>query len=212
MHKNKEVYPVEVHDLALESWLNNSTILEPDKHKRPHSAAKDGNDTTSAHLQIDTDEEAYSKFKDNYEASVKAIMRERSDKIKLKYSNDTPYNRKVIERLERQADWFPGKSWFLGKKPKETKTNYDHTTGLCKDCHAPQVNYRTLLQKARDVCHCGTQNCPTWVCTCDEDEECSCPNVCQCDSCLSCQVISCDNILECGSIIQSFSKSYCEPL
>ena len=85
MHKKKEVYPVEVHDLALESWLSNSTILEPDKHKRPHTAAKDGNDTIPAHLQIDTDEEAYSKFKDNYEASVKAIMRERNDKIKLKY-------------------------------------------------------------------------------------------------------------------------------
>ena len=154
---------------------------------------------------MDTDEEAYLKFQEQYEAAVKDIMKGRSEKIKERYRNNTEYNRKVIERLDRQADWFPGKTWFLQRKPKETKLNFDHTTGLCKDCHAPQVNYGTLLRYARSACQCKTQNCPNWLCMCEEEEECVCPTTCQCDICLSCQVMLCDEKELYGSIIQAFN-------
>ena len=44
-----------------------------------------------------TDEEAYSKFQEEYEAAVKIITKERNEKVKERCRNDTEYNRKVIE-------------------------------------------------------------------------------------------------------------------
>ena len=92
------------------------------------------------------------------------------------------------QRLIGQEDWFPGKKWFLTKKPNETKINVDHTTGLCKDCHSIKINYATVLDKAKQLCSCRSMQCPNWVCLCDEDE-CICPQECACDDCQTCQVI-----------------------
>ena len=165
-----------------------STIPEPAKHRRPDTAPGDGEETLPARLQTMTDDEAYDQFIEHYKDKVNAAMKERSERIRQKYRNETEYNSKVIQRLDNQENWFPGKTWFLNKKPVETKLNNDHTTGLCKDCHSIQLNYSTLLHKANQMCQCKTTRCPNWICLCRADEECLCLPVCNCDDCCSCQV------------------------
>ena len=186
--KEKEYFPQEVHKMAEDSWLNKSTIPEPAKHLRPHCIKKDGGDTVPARLQINTDDEAYQTFRDEYEDSVKDAMKQKCEQFRNKHSNDTQYNNLIKEKLKKQESWFPGKTWFLSKKPEGTKANYEHTTGLCKDCHMYRSNYDTLLKHSRSLCHCGSKSCPYWICLCDNSEECVCNHTCQCDDCLLCQV------------------------
>ena len=139
-------------------------------------------------LQILTDKEACNVFKEDCTAEMKAVMKDKCDSMRKKYTADTDYNRKVNDRLNRMEEYFPEKTWFLGKKPPQTKVNYEHTTGLCMDCHASQINHETLLWHARAMCQCGTDNCENWICICEDSESCSCEPVCHCDSCKSCQV------------------------
>ena len=102
----------------------------------------------------------------------------KSEKIKAKHRRNTEYNKKVNQRLESMEGRFPSKSWFLQKKPAQTKVNYDHTTGLCKDCHMSQVNYETVLKYAQSLCLCKTNDCPNWTCLCGEEDDCSCNPTC----------------------------------
>ena len=83
---------------------------------------------------------------------------------------------------------FPSNSWFQSKKPTQTKKNYDHTTGLCKDCHMNHQNYDTLVKEARTKCKCKTNMCQNWTCLCGEEETCECDPICSCDDCETCQV------------------------
>ena len=186
--KKKERYPEEVQELAEQSWLIKSTIPEPAKHANPHSAPKDGDDTVPKRLQIHTDDEAYNLFLEDNMEKVKAIMKNKCNRVREKHTSDSDYARRVNQRLDRMENSFPSKTWFLTKKPRQTKVNYEHTTGLCKDCHMSQVNHDTLLRYARMYCHCGTDMCSNWVCLCDSPDECSCDPVCCCDDCVSCQV------------------------
>ena len=127
-------------------------------------------------------------FKEDCTKKIKSIMKEKCDTLRQKYQTDTVYNKCAHERLDRIENSFPGKTWFLSKKPPQTKVNHEHSTGLCKDCHAAQVNHDTLLKQARMMCECGTDKCENWFCYC-EDQECSCDLICRCDRCIACEVI-----------------------
>ena len=128
------------------------------KHANPHSAPKDGDDTVPKRLQIHTDDEAYNLFLEDNMEKVKAIMKNKCNRVREKHTSDSDYARRVNQRLDRIENSFPSKTWFLTKKPRQTKVNYEHTTGLCKDCHMSQVNHDTLLRYARMYCHCGTDS------------------------------------------------------
>ena len=149
--KPRESFPPEVHCMAEDSWLNKSTIPEPAKHLRPQCVEQDGGDTVPSRLQINTDEEAYQSFRDEYENKVREEMKKRCELIREKHSSNTKYNTMVKDKLHKQEDRFPGKTWFLAKKPKGTKHNFEHTTGLCKDCHMFRVNYDTVLKTTRSL-------------------------------------------------------------
>merc|ERR1711954_133932 len=101
------------------------------------------------------------------------LMQEKCKTLREKYKNNTLYNQKVKARLMKMENNFPGKTWFLSIKPLQTKVNYEHTTGLCKDCHSSQVNHDTLLKQARVICQCGSDQCENWICLCEE-EDCTC--------------------------------------
>ena len=193
--KEHELYPKSVFDLGKESWEQLSTVVEPDQHRRPNKSIKDGEETVPSRLQIVTDDEAYEQFRDKYEDKVKLAMKEHCEIKRQKYrsKSDGKEKQKVLERLQRMEDRFPSKSWFLRIKPPQTKTNNEHSTGNCKDCHSVQANYETLHKTAKKYCKCGTENCDNWQCTCDleaeeTEEECTCDKVCYCDRCESCQV------------------------
>ena len=109
----------------------------------------------------------------------------------LKYINkpDGIKKAKILEALNRKERAFPSKSWFLLRKPPQTKINNQHSTGLCKDCYSNEVNYDALLKHCKKFCFCKTERCPNWVCVClDEEEECNCRMICECEDCLRCQV------------------------
>ena len=193
--KKHEVYPKSVFDLSDESWEQLSTVVEPDQHRRPSRAIKDGEETVPNRLQIVTDDEAYAQFRDNYEDKVRLAMKEHCEKKRQKYrsKSDSKTKTKVIETLHRLENKFPSKSWFLSNKPPQTKANNEHSTGNCKDCYSVKANYETLLKTAKMYCNCGTEKCDGWQCTCDieagdTEEECTCDKVCYCDRCESCQV------------------------
>ena len=182
-NKKREVFPEEVHHLAKDCWLTKSTIVEPAKYRKPAAAPTDGCEVLPTRLQTMTDDEAYEQFSEHYR-----VMKARCDKIKEKYRANTEYNQKMKERLTKQESWFPGKLWFLKQKPIETEMNMDHTTGLCKDCHSNQLNYSTVLNKAKQLCSCRSTSCPNWVCLCD-GEDCTCLHDCACDDCKTCKVM-----------------------
>ena len=186
--KRGNLYPKEVFDLAVESWENDATTVEPNQHARPKSALKDGSETVPSRFQILTDDEAYAEFKDKYEERVKAVMKKECEGIRGKYRNkpEGVTKDKVMATLNRKENMFPRKIWFVQRKPPQTKINNDHTTGLCKDCHANHLNYERLVQFCKKACHCKTDQCPNWVCDCEEDpEDCDCRNGCECENCMS---------------------------
>ena len=186
--KKREIFLENIHQLAIDCWLNKATRPEPEKPRRQSTATRDGDETLPSRLQTMTNDEAYEKFQEHYTEQVLVAMKERSDTLRKKYKANTEYNRQVLDRLDKQENWFPGKLWFLGKKPAETKLNQEHTTGLCKDCHSTQVNYTSLLRYHKQRCHCRTVRCPNWICLCEDEVDCSCNPVCCCDDCMSCQV------------------------
>ena len=108
--KRKEVYPQEVLDMATECWVSDATTPEPSKHQWPQSAPQDlGGETIPERLQVITNDEAYEKFQEKYSEKVKHAMTLKCDKVRGKHRNDTPYNKKVIERLDNMQDRFPSK-------------------------------------------------------------------------------------------------------
>ena len=183
--KKREVYPEKVFELATNCWMTKATIPEPEKHRRPLSAQGDGAETLPARLQTLTDDKAYDQFCEHYRDKVRTVMTEKAEKIKPKYRSDTVYNRKVLESLDQSKERFPGKTWFLQRKPKETRINIKHTTGLC---HSSQLNYATLLCTSKQLCHCRTDRCGNWLCICEEEESCTCSRICSCSDCQNCQV------------------------
>ena len=195
--KKREIFPKEVFDFATESWETGATIPEPAQHRRPESAPNDGMETIPARLQILTDGEAYEQFKDKYQEKVRGVMGNHCEKMRDKYRNKTESvtKEKILETLSRKEMVFPSKSWFLLRKPPQTKVNYDHTTGLCKDCHSNHLNYESLHKFCKKFCHCKTHQCPNWICVCPEEEEdCKCKHECECDDCMSCQVSQTSNL------------------
>ena len=186
--RKNEFHLPEAEALAEDCWLNKATIVEPNKHVRPHCAPVDeSGETIPRRLQILTTDEAYNKFEEYYTIRVKEAMKRKCDQIRAKHTSKSSYNAKVNERLNRMENMFPSKSWFVSRKPCQTTMNQDHTTGLCKDCYSAQVNYDTLLKYVRRNCYCKTEDCPNWICLCSEDV-CQCDTVCRCDDCESCQV------------------------
>ena len=189
--KKRSVYPTEVNEMAIESWELDGTTVEPNQHSRPETALKDGSDTVPNRLQVLTDDEAYAEFKDKYEEKVKAAMKTQCDSVKEKYKfkPESVSKDRVMKILQRKQELFPSKKWFVQRKPPQTKINNDHSTGLCKDCHANHLNYERLHKFCKKFCHCKTDKCPNWVCFCEEDpEDCHCSHECDCDDCISCQV------------------------
>ena len=175
--------------MATECWLNEATVPEPAKHQTPAAAPVDeAGETIPQRLQVLTNDEAYKMFEENYREKVRSAMKGKYDKIRSKYISNNENSKNINERLDRIQERFPGKTWFLRNKPEHTKMNYNHTTGLCKDCYSPKVNYDTVVKHARSQCVCKTAACPNWFCICSEDEDCSCDGVCSCDDCLTCQV------------------------
>ena len=185
-----EHYPPEVFKLAEESWLNRSTTPDPAKHARPQKALRDGKETVPSVYQMVTDDEAYAQFKDNDEERVKQAMQKSCEALRRKYQNrpDSETKRKTFETLARKENKFPGKTWFLARKPPQTKILDDHTTALCKDCNSAQMNYETIYKMRKKFCQCRTNSCPNWICACEEDN-CECTHPCACDDCSGCQVI-----------------------
>ena len=186
--KKKERYPEAVTELAITCWETKATIPEPAQHARPLAAPTDGRDTILKRLQVLTDDEAYMAFSEDSGTAVRTIMKTKCDSLRNKHKSNTEYTRQVMARLDRMESSFPSKTWFLSKKPSQTKVNYERTTGLCKDCHTAQTNHETLLKEARKLCNCGLHTCKNWVCLCDDPDDCSCDTSCQCDDCSSCQV------------------------
>ena len=187
--KRKEVYPEEVEGFARECWIVDASIPEPSKHQRPESAAVDSSgETIPQRLQTLTNDEAYQVFEDSYSGKVRNIMKSKCDAMRAKHSKETTYNKTVNKRLDVLEEKFPSKQWFINRKPKETRVNNDHTTGLCKDCYSAKCNYETLLKQSKSTCQCKTQNCPNWNCLCNDEEDCQCDPVCSCDDCTMCQV------------------------
>ena len=178
--------------MAGECWMSDGTIPEPAKHQRPESAAVDNEgETIPQRLQVLTNDEAYVHFQDKYTSKVKSVMKRKVNAAREKHRNETVYNQKVKARLTHLEDKFPSKQWFINRKPKETKLNNDHTTGLCKDCYSTRINYESLIKHARSKCQCKTKSCPNWSCLCDGEEDCECDPVCSCDDCVMCQVKRC---------------------
>ena len=112
---------------------------------------------------------------------------------KFNKKNDSKYKREVLEALDRLENRFPGKGWFISKKPPQTKVNNEHSTGNCKDCYSIELNYETLIKAVKKYSKCKSDRCEGWQCTCEPeegvtDEECTCSKVCHCDDCDECQV------------------------
>ena len=188
--KKRIVYPDEVFEFGAESWEQDATIPEPAQHVRPQSAVSDGNEKMPARLQVLTNDEAYAQFKEKYTEKVSDAMKKYCGELRLKYEQkpESQKKSKIIAALKRKEAMFPGKTWFLQQKPPQTKMNFDHTTGLCKDCYAADLNYDNLLKFLKKTCHCKTDRCPNFVCTCDDEEDCTCSRECECQDCSTCQV------------------------
>ena len=191
-NKNPERYPPEVFEIAHESWINRSTKPDPAKHARPKTALKDGEETVPTIWQVVTDNEAYEQFKENDAERVREVMQKSCEKLREKYRNNpaSENKQKIIKTLDRREATFPGKTWFLARKPAQTKMLDDHSTALCKDCVTAQLNFETLYKARKKFCRCKTSNCLNWVCLCDEEDpnHCECNHPCECDDCSSCQV------------------------
>ena len=189
--KKKKVYPSEVFDMAVESWENDATTIEPNQHSRPQTALKDGNETVPSRLQVLTDDEAYAEFKDKYQEKVREAMKKQCEGIREKYRGkcEGVSKDRIMRTLENKQKMFPSKQWFVQRKPPQTKINNAHTTGLCKDCHSNHLNYERLLKFCKKSCHCKTDKCPNWLCVCGEEpDDCKCNHGCGCDDCMSCKV------------------------
>ena len=190
--KKPERYPQEVFDIAHDSWIKRSTKPDPAKHARPKTALKDGKETVPTIWQVVTDDEAYAQFKENDCEPVRNVMERYCDQTREKYRNkkDSDSKRKTMAILERRQNAFPGKTWFLARKPPQTKFMDDFSTALCKECNEALLNYETIRRYCRKFCKCKTSSCPNWVCECDEDDSdnCECEEVCRCEDCESCQV------------------------
>ena len=192
--KKPEYFPPEVFDLAVDSWIKRATKPDPSKHIRPHKTLKDGDETIPTIWQVVSDDHAYEQFKENERENVREIMKNHCASLREKYSakEDSETKQKIMKRIEKREEAFPGKTWFLARKPPQTKMLNDFATALCKDCNEALLNYETLSKYCKKYCKCKTQNCPNWICDCeDEEEDCDCDPKkipCQCDVCESCQV------------------------
>ena len=190
--KEKPQFPSEVFEVAEKSWLLRSTKPDPGKHARTKSTLKDGTESVSS-IYLVADDEAYAQFRDNDREVIREIMKKYCDKIREKYvgKGDTASRRKILESLDKKEKKFPGKTWFLQRKPPQTKQLDDFATALCKECNQSQLNYEAIFKYCKKFCLCQTSSCPNFVCgNCDEedDSDCECEAPCQCDDCQSCQV------------------------
>ena len=191
--KEKPQFPKEVFDVAHNSWLLRSTKPDPGKHARPKTTLKDGSESVPSIWQVVSDDEAYAQFKENDKEIVTEIMKKHCDKIRAKYQGkrDSTEKKKILESLDRKEKKFPGRTWFLQRKPPQTKQLDDFATALCKECNEAQLNYETIIKYCKKFCQCKTAICPNYICgNCDEEEneDCECQGPCQCDDCQSCQV------------------------
>ena len=142
-----------------------------------------------------TDSEAYTVFKDNYHEEVREAMEKECNDVRKRVDGrrDSESKQKLLNMLIRKQTRFPSFSWFLQRKPEETKFRSDHRTGLCKVCEGQQLNLDSLTKFMRKLCRCRSKLCPNWICSCDLDENeevrghCDC-DPCDCEECLKCEV------------------------
>ena len=141
---------------------------------------------------MNTAEEQYSSFKEEYKDDVKAEMDKKVEieRVKLFQRPHSEVKIRRLSKLEKLPYSFPGSKWYREQKPPEIKPLIDHTTGLCKVCEAAGLNYTTLAKTIKRLCVCQTKQCPNWTCLCesqvDDSEECTCG--CSCDDCAECKV------------------------
>lgn len=190
--KKRQIYPPTVEKIADESWYNRATTPDPAKHARPSAAMKDGDETIPTLYQVVTDDEAYEQFKDHDRERVRVEMQKVCEEIRNKYmqKDDSETKQKTMEILRRRENLFPSKTWFLARKPPQTKLMDDHSTALCRDCVSSDTNYETIYKFCKKFCKCGSRDCPSWVCNCEEEDpdHCECQHDCTCDDCSKCEV------------------------
>ena len=191
--KRKMMFPIEVEELAVKHWKDN-TVIEPALHSR--RAVSADKETVPTRYQSLTDNEQYSLFKEECSEQVEEIMRKYAVEQSVKVVK-RPESEDKAKRLNYYAtlhEKFPGFDWYLDLRPSEVKPLHDHTTALCRRCESTLLNYTTLVKEVKNQCKCSSSQCPNWICMCatDSDEEefgqsrCSCK--CECDDCMHCKV------------------------
>ena len=64
--------------------------------------------------------------------------------------NDSDTKRKILETLARREKMFPSKTWFIARKPHQTKMLDDHSTAFCRDCVSADLNYEVLYKACKN--------------------------------------------------------------
>ena len=191
-NKKHEFYPPTVFEIAEESWYNRATTPDPAKHARPPATYKDGGETIPTLYQVVTDDEAYDQFVDHDREKVRVEMQKSCELVREKYrtKEDSETKQKILNMLERKENMFPSKSWFLARKPPQTKMLDDHSTALCRDCISSDINYEAIYKICKKFCKCGLSSCPNWVCMCEDEDRsrCTCLHNCSCVDCSMCKV------------------------
>ena len=195
--KRRKIIPEEVEAIALKHWTE-TTIPEPAVNRRmkrkEKKKKKTGNteELVPTRWQHLTQREQYSHFKDECSKEVEEVMRKHAqiNLEKLQTRPDSDDKTRRVHLYENMHEKFPSESWYQDQKPPEVKPLHDHTTGLCRVCEAAQINHGTLVKTLNKLCVCKTDQCPNWVCFCDDelDEGAKCFCKCDCDSCKKCKV------------------------
>ena len=140
----------------------------------------------------------YENFKEEY-CDIIAQKMEKKKTIIVKKLEGRPHNEDKQKRLEyanRLPSLFPGRAWYIGHRPMETVPLCNHTTGLCKECEAANLNHSQLVKIMKKYCICRTKACHNWFCSCIPADleferfkgKCTCHDFCDCLDCQSCQV------------------------
>ena len=139
-------------NIANESWVNRATTLDPAKHNRPPASFKEGNETLPTLYQVVTDDEAYEQFADHDRERVRVEMKKSCQVLREKYMRmkDSDTKRKILETLARREKMFPSKTWFIARKPHQTKMLDDHSTAFCRDCVSADLNYEVLYKACKN--------------------------------------------------------------
>ena len=103
----------------------------------PMAPMDESGETIPKRLQVLTTDEAYQKFHENYKSKVGEAMKRKCEMIRSKHSTESDYNKTIKERLNRMEKLFPSKSWFISRKPQQTKMNQN----------TQQASAKTIIQR-----------------------------------------------------------------